>query len=362
MAIYNKNTGLRVRSGDGTVRNNTASIYKPWDPSSIIDRIKEEEQSRSSSLPTYNGSSRIGASAPQLPFEEPIQIGKKKDTTPTQIYEEATEKAVITPSRLADIIARIGNTGSGMVQRQASGYAGAAENLLEGAKRLDMLNSSQNKKAQQELENAAHYREMLKRGTLDDGTAIDDTMRANLEAWAKSAERRAGVYSEANEAIHQPISGLINKTDAFGDKMSAGADVSFAKAKDGAGTVGQIAVDWGAALGDVLADAAANAVLPGAGTAARVVRSYGHGAELAEDKGMGLGKQLAYGATSAALGELTNRAFSSNPILKKATGSGALDDIILPGLEKTLPGNVVKSDGRRSGEHCRLFCAEGHLW
>lgn len=342
MAIYNKNTGLRVRSGDGTVRNNTASIYKPWDPSSIIDRIKEEEQSRSSSLPTYNGSSRIGASAPQLPFEEPIQIGKK-DTTPTQVYEEATEKAVITPSRLADIIARIGNTGSGMVQRQASGYAGAAENLLEGAKRLDMLNSSQNKKAQQELENAAHYREMLKRGTLDDGTAIDDTMRANLEAWAKSAERRAGVYSEANEAIHQPISGLINKTDAFGDKMSAGADVSFAKAKDGAGTVGQIAVDLGAALGDVLADAAANAVLPGAGTAARVVRSYGQGAELAEDKGMGLGKQLAYGATSAALGELTNRAFSSNPILKKATGSGALDDIILPGLEKTLPGSVVKS-------------------
>ena len=116
MAIYNKNTGLRVRSGDGTVRNNTASIYKPWDPSSIIDRIKEEEQSRSSSLPTYNGSSRIGAPAPQLPFEEPIQIGKKKDTTPTQIYEEATEKAVITPSRLASII-------TGAAKSTASAYA-----------------------------------------------------------------------------------------------------------------------------------------------------------------------------------------------------------------------------------------------
>ena len=238
---------------------------------------------------------------------------------------------------------RVGSTVKGVLQRQASGYAGAAENALELTRHMDTLASTSYQRAQQELKNAAHYRDMLKRGTLDDGTVIDDAMRARLERMAELSEKRAAIGQKGTEEVHKPITGLIDKADAYGDRMSAGAAESFDRAKQGAGTAGRIAVDLAGALGDVATDAGANLLLPGLGTAARVARTYGHGAEAAEDKGLGIGRQALYGAGSSALGEGINRLFGGNPILEKATGKGALDDLLLPNLGKTLPGRMVKS-------------------
>ncbi len=238
---------------------------------------------------------------------------------------------------------RVGSTVKGVLQRQASGYAGAAENALELTRHMDTLASTSYQRAQQELKNAAHYRDMLKRGTLDDGTVIDDAMRARLERMAELSEKRAAIGQKGTEEVHKPITDLIDKADAYGDRMSAGAAESFDRAKQGAGTAGRIAVDLAGALGDVATDAGANLLLPGLGTAARVARTYGHGAEAAEDKDLGIGRQALYGAGSAALGEGINRLFGGNPILEKATGKGALDDLLLPNLGKTLPGRMVKS-------------------
>ncbi len=238
---------------------------------------------------------------------------------------------------------RVGSTVKGVLQRQASGYAGAAENALELTRHMDTLASTSYQRAQQERKNAAHYRDMLKRGTLDDGTVIDDAMRARLERMAELSEKRAAIGQKGTEEVHKPITGLIDKADAYGDRMSAGAAESFDRAKQGAGTAGRIAVDLAGALGDVATDAGANLLLPGLGTAARVARTYGHGAEAAEDKDLGIGRQALYGAGSAALGEGINRLFGGNPILEKATGKGALDDLLLPNLGKTLPGRMVKS-------------------
>lgn len=259
---------------------------------------------------------------------------EKREVTPIIQQPKEEERGVM--DLAADYL-------TGWAKRQAAGHAGTAESLLEGTRRADMLNSSEYRRAQQERENAAHYREMIRRGTMDDGTVIDDERRKWLEDAAARAENRAGVYDAGNEAIHQPISGLIEQTETFGDRMERESEKQISGVKDKTGVVGDVLLDAGLALGDVLTDAAGNLILPGLGTAGRVSRTYGSGAERAEEKGFDLGKQALYGAAAAAIGEGTNRIFSSNPILKKAAGSGALDDLILPGLEKSLPGSIVKS-------------------
>ena len=298
------------------------STGKTWSSGSKKEEKKEERQKTT------------GASAP---------VEEKYSSPSGKLTLTRTSTSTSTPADDPNLLERIGKTLSGTGRRQVSGYAGAAENLMENIRRLDSLNSAEHRKAQQEQENAAHYREMLARGTMDDGTVIDAAQRARLEKLLTSAENRAKVYQQSNEAIHQPISGLIEKTDAYGDRVGAASEADLQRAKQGAGVVGRTLVDAGSALTDVLADAAANVVLPGLGTAGRVARSYGHGAEAAEDKGFDLAQQNLYGGGSAALGELANRMFSSNPILQKAFGNGALDDILLPGLEKSLPGSIVKS-------------------
>ena len=334
MAIYNKNTGLRVRSGDGTVRNNTASIYKPWDPSSIIDRIKEEEQSRSSSLPTYNGSSRIGASAPQLPFEEPIQIGKKKDTTPTQIYEEATEKAVITPSRLASII-------TGAAKSTASGYAsalGTTQAVTGGVARKNYLTTDM-EQWQKELE---AYRYKAKNA--DDA---EEQKYFLLEA-GKTANK---IEAAKQNLLETETAGQSMQQTA--KKLSASAQQDIQEAKQGLGKVGSFLVDTGVAGAQMLGDVAVGALTGGSALPAMFLRSAGSSAQEAREAGGTLGQQVAYGLGSGALSVATEKLLNVSAPFKKAFGEGVLDSAITKAAGKlgsTTLGKVAISAISEGGE------------
>lgn len=270
------------------------------------------------------------------------------NTSWSQVKENVSKESEKRTARIAELNKeptaweRVKNTASGWGSRQASSYAGAAENFLEIAKDLDTKNSASFKKANQAKENAAHYREMLDRGTWDNGATITADDRKQLEKLIASEEKNAKVYAEGAAKIHEPISGVIANVDAYGDRKAKESEAALTEAKRGAGTVGKIAVDLGVVAGDIASDALANIILPGSAVLTRGTRMYGEGAESAEDKGFGLGEQFAYGAGKAALGELTNRAFSNNPILEKAFGKGALDDIVLPGLNATKGGRIVK--------------------
>ena len=334
MAIYNKNTGLRVRSGDGTVRNNTASIYKPWDPSSIIDRIKEEEQSRSSSLPTYNGSSRIGASAPQLPFEEPIQIGKKKDTTPTQIYEEATEKAVITPSRLASII-------TGAAKSTASAYAsalGTTQAVTGGVARKNYLTTDM-EQWQKELE---AYRYKAKNA--DDA---EEQKYFLLEA-GKTANK---IEAAKQNLLETETAGQSMQQTA--KRLSTSAQQDIQEAKQGLGKVGSFLVDTGVAGAQMLGDVAVGALTGGSALPSMFVRSAGSSAQEAREAGGTLGQQVAYGLGSGALSVATEKLLNVSTPFKKAFGAGVWDDAITKATGKlgsTTLGKVAISAISEGGE------------
>lgn len=334
MAIYNKNTGLRVRSGDGTVRNNTASIYKPGDPSSIIDRIKEEEQSRSSSLPTYNGSSRIGASAPQLPFEEPIQIGKKKDTTPTQVYEEATEKAVITPSRLASII-------TGAAKSTASAYAsalGTTQAVTGGVARKNYLTTDM-EQWQKELE---AYRYKAKNA--DDA---EEQKYFLLEA-GKTANK---IEAAKQNLLETETAGQSMQQTA--KKLSASAQQDIQEAKQGLGKVGSFLVDTGVAGAQMLGDVAVGALTGGSALPAMFLRSAGSSAQEAREAGGTLGQQVAYGLGSGALSVATEKLLNVSTPFKKAFGEGVWDSAITKATGKlgsTTLGKVALSAISEGGE------------
>lgn len=231
---------------------------------------------------------------------------------------------------------------SGWVKGTAAAYSKAAEDALNFVKHLNTVNSNEYKAARQEEQNAAHYQEMLDRGTWDNGKPLTDADRAQLTTLIQRSGGKVKAASDYLDKVNAPVASAAEKVGGFGDRMTQESVTHNEAARTGATALEKILLDTGNVAGDVVSDFALNAMAPGLGTAARVTRMYGSGSRAAEEKGLGGLGQFGYGATKAALGEATNRMFSGNPILEKATGKGALDDILFPGLERTLPGAMFK--------------------
>ncbi len=264
-------------------------------------------------------------------------IKKRNDSVAKRVERQEAEKAAADRG----FFSRAGDTLKGIGHRQAEGYAGALE---AGVELLGKAGSAlQDRKERQQAAQDRAYLEQHRQDLAAAKAAGDARAIKTAQLRIKGAEKRLEMNGSLGDYYDQVNAEAARKVSDFGDRHGAQAEQAFQRAKAGTGKAGSLLVDVGAGLGDVLGDAAANAALPGLGTAARVARSFGHGAEAAEEKGVGIGRQALYGAGSAALGEGVNRLFSGNPILEKATGKGALDDLLFPSLGKTLPGRMAKS-------------------
>ena len=248
----------------------------------------------------------------------------------------------------------VAKTISGAVKQSAGATANAAGTLLEGIKHFDMAGSSEHRRAAQERENAAHYREMVRRGTLDDGTRLSDEQRRQFIINAKRAEQRSQTYQASNETKHQPITQVISRTQKKADQLTQSGQQDSETAKTGLGKVGRFAVDAGTAGTQMAVDAAVGLALSPltGGTsllAPMAVRSFGGGAQEARQAGKSFGQQLAYGAGSAALAVGTEKMFNNN-FLDKKFGGSLLDKVMDKGLSKiglesaakSIPGRMVK--------------------
>ena len=232
---------------------------------------------------------------------------------------------------------------SGWVKGTAAAYSKAAEDALNFVKHLNTVNSNEYKAARQAEQNAAHYQEMLDRGTWDNGKPLTDADRAQLTTLIQRSGGKVKAASDYLDKVNAPLASAAEKVGGFGDRMGQESGTHNEAARTGATALEKILLDTGNAAADVASDMAGNLLLPGLGTAGRVTRLYGSGSRAAEEKGLGGLGQFGYGATKAALGEATNRMFSGNPILEKATGKGALDDFLFPNLGRTIPGAMLKS-------------------
>jgi hypothetical protein len=224
---------------------------------------------------------------------------KAKDDAQYEAMKKDTE--TIRKASEPKAVERVTKAVSGAAKSSASGWVNTGGTVLDLFGLGSKNTSSEGRRATQEESNAQHYIEMLERGTLDNGEMIDAATRARLEMLAANAEKNAKVYSEANEAIHAPNRQAVQNLQSTADKLSASAEADIAKAKQGLGKGGQFAVDVGVAGTQLIGDA-----LTG-GLVATGVRTFGSGAQEARQAGADLGKQIGYGAGSAAVGVATEK-------------------------------------------------------
>ena len=332
-----------------------------------LERLKEASRKQSGQggqlLPRAAGGNATGSTAGltiqerlnRLQQDSDKQVEARRNTTPTiaPTLTKAPRSSIQTQQRITasaernitDIVdsttgtvihvdrpSRFGSMVKGAVQGSAAGYANAGGSLLDLIRSVDTANSRSTQRANQEAENAAHYREMLQRGTMDDGTPITAQLRQQLETLAERAEKRSGVYRQGAEAQHAPISGVIESAYEKADELSEKSAENIAEAKEGLGTVGQFAVDVGVAgtqmAGDALIGALLAPVTGGASALAPMaVRGFGSGAQQARQEGGTLGQQLAYGLGSGALSVATERISNVAAPFRKMFGEGVADKL-----------------------------------
>lgn len=239
----------------------------------------------------------------------------------SEVVDSTTGQVISTPEA-----SRGGSMLKGAAQGTAAGFTSTGGTFLDLLRSYDTAGSSYTRRANQEAENAAHYREMLERGTLDDGTPITASMRKQLETLAARAEQRSGVYRQGAEAQHAPIARATQSVYDTADRLAAQSAQNIAEAKEGLGSVGQFAVDVGVAGTQLAGDALLAALTGGSALVPMAVRGFGSGTQQARQEGATLGQQLAYGAGSAALSVATEQ-ISNIGLFRRAFGAGVADNL-----------------------------------
>lgn len=277
----------------------------------------------------------------------------------SEVVDSTTGQVISTPEA-----SRGGSMLKGAAQGTAADFTSTGGTFLDLLRSYDTAGSSYTRRANQEEENAAHYREMLERGTLDDGTPITASMRQQLEMLASRADSRSTGYRDAAVKQHTPIARATQSVYDTADRLAAQSAQNIAEAKEGLGSVGQFAVDVGVAGTQLAGDALLAALTGGSALVPMAVRGFGSGTQQARKEGATLGQQLAYGAGSAALSVATEQ-ISNIGLFRRAFGAGVADNLagklvsrfgentavqVMNRLAQTPAGRVVASALGEGGE------------
>lgn len=266
----------------------------------------------------------------------------------SEVVDSTTGQVISTPEA-----SRGGSMLKGAAQGTAAGFTSTGGTFLDLLRSYDTAGSSYTRRANQEEENAAHYREMLERGTLDDGTPITASMRQQLEMLASRADSRSTGYRDAAVKQHDPIARATQSVYDTADRLAAQSAQNIAEAKEGLGSVGQFAVDVGVAGTQLAGDALLAALTGGSALVPMAVRGFGSGTQQARQEGATLGQQVAYGAGSAALSVATEKIANVAAPLRRTFGSGVLDNAIAKAtgrLGQSAAGQTVLSALSEGGE------------
>ena len=165
-----------------------------------IDKLKELSRQQVRDREQETNPRTKATTKKSAPITQKLQpTNQTQQTTNTrqghisEVVDSTTGQVISTPNP-----SRLGSVVKGAVQGAASGFANTGGTLLDLMRSVDTASSFSTKRANQETENANHYREMLDRGTLDDGTPITASMRQQLETLAERAEQRSGVYRQGS--------------------------------------------------------------------------------------------------------------------------------------------------------------------
>lgn len=192
-----------------------------------------------------------------------------------------------------------------------------------------------------------------------------ETEEATLKSMQAENRAKPGTYNlKAIQNQQRIIAEAQKKVDAFSPVKQAqeksgeaarnlAADVSnigakrTEQAKEGASTLGQMALDALSSTAQMGVDAAANAVLGTPGSMLPFAfRAFGGGTQEARSEGATLEQQMAFGSAMAAKEIFTEKMFNIAGLQNKAYGKGSVDDYV----EKAISGAVDKLAKTETGQ------------
>ena len=224
---------------------------------------------------------------------------------------------------------RVWRTVAGGAKSSAAAYTNNVGNAIYGEAARQQQQTAGEIKAWQDTIDA--YREVL-----NDPTA-SRSERETAQSVIADLERRIGAYQSAygtGGANERAAGSVWTAADKVAD--SGAADIE--RAKEGAGTLGTIAVDAGVSGVQMLGDSLVSPI-PGASLLPMAARVLGSSSQEARRNGASFEQAMAYGGLSALTEVATEKMFDG---LAGLYGKGAADDIVDSVIER-----LTKNEAKR---------------
>ncbi len=227
---------------------------------------------------------------------------------------------------------RVGKTVTGAGKGSAAGFTNLGGVVVEGLNKVGTYLQSRKDAQQsaQDREYLAKYEQDLKDAIAAGDAKAEKTARLRINS-AKNRLKTNGDMTEYYKSVGDTTTKNIYDT---ADALAESSQKDISRAKQGAGKVGQFAVDVGVAGTQMAGDIGLALLTGGSALAPMAARSFGSGAQEARQAGASYGQQVAYGAGSAALSAATERISNVAGPFKKAFGGGVLDDAVAKAVEK----------------------------
>ena len=244
---------------------------------------------------------------------------------------------------------RIGKTVTGAAKGSAAGYVNAGGVAVEGMNKVGtyLQSKKDTQQSEQDLELLAKYERDLKSALAAGDEKAAKTAQLRINA-AQNRLKTNGEMTEYYKSVGDTTAKSIYDT---ADALAESSQRDISRAKQGAGKVGQFAVDVGVAGTQMAGDMGLALLTGGSALVPMAARSFGSGAQEARQAGASYGQQMAYGAGSAALSVATEKIANVAAPFKKAFGNGV--------LEKAIPGVVQKLSGSAAGKAALSMLSEG---
>lgn len=270
------------------------------------------------------------------------EMGEVKPADAAPEYAEETTREPYSIAALGagdytgggQLLEKIYKTARSAVKGIGASYANIGGSAVEGMGNLQetMQRGEYEKKIQQMKDNKAFFEQALETGVnprTGEKLTEDEKNRyykiLNTQYTDGKIAQMENIYNDAT--VNQKARTMEAANDAFSasDRMKASADADIAAAKDGSGRVGNFLVDLGYTGTQILADAAANAIAPGAGMLSMASRVYGDASAEARREGKTAGQQALAGLKSAGIETLTEKMFGA---FGKIYGKAGADELV----------------------------------
>lgn len=270
------------------------------------------------------------------------ELGEVKPAEAAPKYAEETTREPYSIAALgagdysgaANLMEKIYKTARSAVKGIGSSYANIGGSAVEGMGNLQetMQRGEYDKKIQQMKSDKAFYEQALETGVNPrTGKNLTENEKSRYYkilttqyTYGKIAQME-NIYNDATANQKSRTMEAANDAFSASDRMKASADADIAAAKDGSGSVGNFLVDLGYTGTQILADAAANAIAPGAGMISMASRVYGDASAEARREGKTAGQQALAGLKSAGIETLTEKMFGA---FGKIYGKAGADELV----------------------------------